>query len=366
MIDALRMGGAEQLLVAMVRELARSSRVESAVCAFSAELAHPALLVELSRHAAAIELIPADPVYDPRLLRGVTRIARSFGADALQSHLPAANLNARAAGVLLRRPHVATVHTMPGRKSEDTQVRQLADGWSARLSARIVAPSREIAAAYGARFRLGERKLSVIPSAPATVAPDPALVPALREGLLAGRDGPLVVCVARLKPEKAIDELIRATAELVPAHPGLRVVVAGPGPEEARLRSLAAELGLGEAFALLGERSDIGAVLAAADAFCLPSRYEGLPLSVLEAMQAGLACVATNVGGIPDLIRDGENGLLAEPAAPALAAALGRLLTDPGLRARLGAAASAHVAATSSPAAVAGRYADLYEAVTSR
>jgi glycosyltransferase involved in cell wall biosynthesis len=363
-IDALRLGGAEQLLVALVRELKASGRTANAVCAFSRDSAHPALVAELSEHADLLELVPVDRLYDPRLLRAVVATARRFGADLLQSHLPAANVNARAAALLLRRPHVMTVHTLPGSASEDSRVRQLADGWSARLSSRIVAPTRQIAAAYGERFHLPEEHFEVIFSAPAALPPDPATVPPLRRQLLAGRDGPLVACVARLKPEKALGDLLRAAATLQAAHPGLRVVVAGAGPEEAALRALVGELDA--PVELLGARGDVGAVLAAADAFCLPSRYEGLPLSVLEAMQAGLACVVTRVGGIPDVITDERTGLLVPPSDPAaLAAALARVLDDAELRSRLGTAAAAHVRETCSPTAVARRYADLYERMTS-
>jgi glycosyltransferase involved in cell wall biosynthesis len=363
-IDALRLGGAEQLLAAMVRELTASGRTVNAVCAFSRDAAHPALVAEVRRHAEVVELVPVDRLYDPRLLGAVVRLARRFGADVLQSHLPAANVNARFAAVLLRRPHVATLHTMPGHASEDSRVRQLADGRTARLSSRIVAPTSEIAAAYGARHGLPPDVFEVIFSAPAAGPPDPEAVPPVRAALLAGHEGPLVVCVARLKPEKALDTLVRAAAALRPRHPGLRVAIAGDGPEASGLRALSDELGVSGVVELLGARDDVGAVLAAADAFCLPSRYEGLPLSLLEAMQAGLPCVATTVGGIPDVVEDGRDGLLVPPSDDAaLIAALDRVLGDPALRARLGTAAAEHVARTCAPAAVAARYADLYERV---
>ena len=90
---------------------------------------------------------------------------------------------------------------------------------------------------------------------------------------------------------------------------------------------------------LAGERDDVGELLAAADLFVLSSRSEGLPLSILEAMAAGLPVVASDVGGVPELVVDGETGLLVPPGDPhALAAAIDRLLDDPDLRRRLGAA----------------------------
>ena len=153
-----------------------------------------------------------------------------------------------------------------------------------------------------------------------------------------------------------------ATAALSPRLPGLRVAVAGSGPEEASLRAKVESAGLSGSFTLLGSRSDVGALLAAADAFCLPSRHEGLPISLLEAMQAGLACVATRVGGVPGMIADGVEGLLVEPDDPEeLAAALGRVLGDADAGGAMGARARELVRERYDVAAAAAAYADIYD-----
>ena len=109
--------------------------------------------------------------------------------------------------------------------------------------------------------------------------------------------------------------------------PNLRVLIAGQGPDEERLRRHIARAGAEDTVRLLGYRDDIGALLAAADVFCLPSYLEGLPVSILEAMQAGIPCVATDVGGTGHVVRDGETGLLVPPRQPRrLAEALGTVL----------------------------------------
>jgi glycosyltransferase involved in cell wall biosynthesis len=114
-----------------------------------------------------------------------------------------------------------------------------------------------------------------------------------------------------------------------------RAAIVGDGPERAALEAAAATAQV----ELLGERGDVPEQLAASDVFVLSSRSEGMPMSILEAMAAGLPVVASAVGGIPEIVRDGETGLLVPPGdADALAAALGRLLDDDGLRRRLGAA----------------------------
>jgi glycosyltransferase involved in cell wall biosynthesis len=140
--------------------------------------------------------------------------------------------------------------------------------------------------------------------------------------------------------------------------------VAGKGPEEERLAQLARGGGMEDFVHLVGFRDDMGDLLAGADAYCLPSYIEGLPVSVLEAMWAGTPCVATRVGGTTFVVRDGETGLLAPPREPAaLAAALERVLTEPELAPRLSARALDMVRSEFTPEKMSADYAALYREV---
>lgn len=122
-------------------------------------------------------------------------------------------------------------------------------------------------------------------------------------------------------------------------NPLADLLIAGDGPELTALQALALRLGLEERVTFLGQRSDIPLILAALDLFVLPSRHEGMPNAVLEAMAAGLPVVATAVGGTPEVVVDGITGLLVPPHDPlSLANALSRLLDDAELRGRMGAA----------------------------
>ena len=119
-------------------------------------------------------------------------------------------------------------------------------------------------------------------------------------------------------------------------------MIVGEGPDRPRLEEEIEALGLSGRVRLAGERRDVPELLAAADVFVLPSASEGLPVSVLEAMAAGLPVIASRVGGVPEQVSDGETGLLVEPGDPSdLTAALDRLIADPSLRRRLGAAGRA-------------------------
>jgi glycosyltransferase involved in cell wall biosynthesis len=135
-------------------------------------------------------------------------------------------------------------------------------------------------------------------------------------------DGP-VVLVARLSPEKDIATLLRATALALAQQPDFRLVIAGNGPARDTLMALAHGLGLGACVRFLGEVRQIPELLASARLFVLSSLTEGISLTLLEAMSTGLPVVATRVGGNPEVVRDGETGLLVPPGdAPALARAM--------------------------------------------
>ncbi len=152
---------------------------------------------------------------------------------------------------------------------------------------------------------------------------------------------PRIVGMGRLTRQKGFDLLLRAVASLPVRNPEVEVVLAGEGPEGSALRRLAEELGLGGRVRLAGNVEDPGALLRSAVLFVLPSRFEGFPNVLLEAMAEGVAVVATDCpSGPSEIVEDGRNGLLVPPEdTKALAAAIDRLLDDPALRARLGAEA---------------------------
>jgi glycosyltransferase involved in cell wall biosynthesis len=148
--------------------------------------------------------------------------------------------------------------------------------------------------------------------------------------------GPAVI-VARLAPEKDIGTLLRAVALLRQSHPDFRLEIAGDGPERPSLEQIASELQLGETVRFLGTVREVPALLERARLFLLSSITEGVSLTLLEAMARGLPIVATRVGGNPEVVADGETGLLVPPSSPeALASAAAGLWTAPDLCARMG------------------------------
>ena len=153
--------------------------------------------------------------------------------------------------------------------------------------------------------------------------------------------GPVVVELANIKiQKKGYDLLLAAAARLKDEFPGLVVLCVGEDYSRGELSRRIAAMGLEGVVRMTGYCAEVSVPLNAADVCALPSRYESFPVSILEAMAAGLPVVASRVGGIPEMITEGVEGFLIEPGdAGALVDRLGRLLRDAGLRARCGAAA---------------------------
>jgi glycosyltransferase involved in cell wall biosynthesis len=207
---------------------------------------------------------------------------------------------------------------------------------NAGLASILVNVSRKVleqAAAAGIR----REHMTVIPNG---IAPtdDPAPDrPSIREELGIARGEVLILAVGRLVYQKGHEYIIEAMAEMLHEHPSVKLGICGEGALRQQLELQIERLGVGRTVRLLGNRMDIVRLLGAADIFALPSRWEGLPVALLEAMHAGLPIVATRVEGVEEVIHDDSQGLLVAPEdARGLAKSLRRLVDDPILRQQLG------------------------------
>jgi glycosyltransferase involved in cell wall biosynthesis len=264
------------------------------------------------------------------------RMLRRERVDILHGHMFGSNLWACVLGRLTRVPVVVCHEHMWSYGGG--RLRALVDRWViARWSDAFIAVSEQ-----------GRRSMIEIEGIPpgdvvlvrnGVPAPPPGDPDRIRAELGIEPGQPVVVTVGFLRKEKAYEVLIEAAAQIAPSVPGLRVLIAGGGPEQAKLQALIDDLGLSEVVTLLGIRGDVPDLLAAADIAVCCSDFEGGPLAVMEYMGAGLPVVATRVGGLPELVRDGETGVLVPPRDPAaLADALAGLLEEPARREALGAA----------------------------
>ena len=206
---------------------------------------------------------------------------------------------------------------------------------ASRRVAGVVAISSRIARAAEEG---GWREVARVPNGIDPVAASRALpARALARRALGVGGEPLVLFVGRLTYQKGLDVLLKAWPRFRDRRPGATLLVLGQGPDRNTLRQSAEALGIAASVDFRGIREDVGHHYAAADIFVLPSRYEGFPNVMLEAMAAGLPVIASQVSGTEDAIEDGRNGLLVPPGEPeALSEALRRLSEDPDLRERLG------------------------------
>jgi len=289
-----------------------------------------------------------DPVALARSAAALRLLIGRFGPDIVHAHGFKAGVAARLAAAGTGRPVVYTVHGWPG-PAAGAAAGRAGRGFALRcgeralapLTSRYIAVSRRLAAYLTGELGLPPARVRVIYNGVDTVrfAPGgPGDGPQRALGIPA-----TALCVGmagRLAAEKGVADFLAMAARLAPAWPAARFLVAGDGPLAGALRGRAARLGLGGRVTLLGHCSDMPAFLASLDVFVLPSRSEGMGLALLEAMAAGRAVVATDVGGVAEAISTGRDGILVPPGDDgALARAVTGLLANPGLRRRLGRAA---------------------------
>jgi glycosyltransferase involved in cell wall biosynthesis len=268
---------------------------------------------------------------------GLRSLLRRERVDVLHSHMFGSNAWGTVIGRLARVPViVAHEHTW---SFQGRPLRRLVDrDVIGRGSTVFVAVSRDDQRKMIEIERVDPKKVLHVPNGiPAPPPPSGADVRA-ELGIPAG--APVIGTVSVLRPQKALDLFIRASAQLLRENADLRVLLAGGGPLQGELTELVQRLGVQDRLLMLGYRSDASDVMATLDVAVSSSLFEGSPLAVMEYMESARPIVATRVGGVPDLIEDGVNGLLVEPGDEAgLAAAIRRMLDDPDAARRMGEAA---------------------------
>jgi glycosyltransferase involved in cell wall biosynthesis len=256
-------------------------------------------------------------------------------------------------------PHVITMHG--GRYYAGRLQRRVALRTAIAFSARTIAVSDPLADDMSRDLAIRRSRVLTIPNGVQYTPPERVT---LREELQLGPADRLVVAVGNLYPVKGHQHLIDALALVAGRHPTLHVAISGRGELEGALRSRARERGVESRVHLLGLRSDISAILAAADIFVLPSLSEGLPLALLEAMFAGCPIVASEVGDVGVALAHGDAGVLVRPGhAAALADALDDLLRDPKRARDLGDQAVGHARKEYGLSRMVDRYQDVYHSV---
>jgi len=278
---------------------------------------------------------------DPSVIPQLLAIVRSEKPDILQTHNSKSHFLVRLTRLHRRIPWIAFFHGFTSRDARDRFYNRIAR-WALSGAPQIVT----VCQAFAENFRrsgipaerIFVRHNIVAPFVP----PPPGEVAALRDSLAIPPDVRVVLVVGRLSQEKGHADLLEAIALLQAARDcrGIRFVLVGDGPERAALEKRSQELGIAGCVLFTGHQDSIRTYYGLAEAFVLPSHSEGSPNALLEAMAAGLPIVSTDAGGAAELVSNGNTALVVERNAPqALSRAIGTLLDDPDLAARLGIAA---------------------------
>ena len=290
---------------------------------------------------ASLDMVPSRPT--PSALRRYVSFVRRWRPDIVHSHMVHANLLARAGRPFTRSvPVISTIHSLV----EGARWRELAYRLTDPLASVTVAVSSAAAARAVRAGAVPARRITTIRNGldlSSLAIPDGARASIRLELGVADSDF-VWVGLGRLVPAKGFDVLLRAFDTVRRTRASTRLVIAGDGPEHKALDRLRGELDLVHSVVLLGDRTDAPSVLAAADGFVLSSRWEGLPMVLLEAAALGLPIVATDVGGCREVLRPELGGVLTSPSPESIAAGMLRIQAmGAGERTRIGAALKRHV-----------------------
>jgi glycosyltransferase involved in cell wall biosynthesis len=354
-------GGAERMAVHIVLGLNRQ-RFEPAIVAYSGRYGSD---LEQQLDAAGVKtwFLGKGSGFDWRTYYRLHRVFKEFRPDIVHTHVHVMRYAFPSLAYFKPRLMVHTVNNIAEREIEPRA------RWLQRLAYRRgvipVAVAREVANSMQRLYGIGNSRVvwNCIPTDLYASPQTSRQAWRVKQGF--SEEDILFVCVARFAPQKNHALLINAFAKGPASDPKAHLVLAGQGVLRAQLQERVNQLGLTGRVHFLGLRTDIPDVLGAADIFALGSDYEGNPLSVIEAMAAGLPIVSTAAGGVPELLQNGKQGFIVQPGqGKQLSEAMMTLLKDPGLRRTMGAAAAARAKEKFDVSAMVRAYEELYDEIS--
>jgi L-malate glycosyltransferase len=356
---SLTPGGTEHLVVQICKRL--PAEYGTVVCCLGAEGEWAA---DLQARGIEVRALQRRAGFRPEVGRAIARFAAERDIDVLHCHQYSPFVYGRIAAMWNRRLRI--VYTEHGRLSDapPSWKRRLVNPLLSRFDGRIVAVSHELRD-YMIESRFPRERVSVIHNG---IEPGQAAstLDRRRARMLLGLDERafVVTTVARLDPVKDLITLLDAFAFVRKRVPSARLVIVGDGPERQRLAERAGRDDLAGAVQITGYRSDVRALLPAADLYASSSISEGVSITILEAMATGIPVVATAVGGTPEILSDGTGGILVPSREPVrMATAIVALAQDQHRRASLAAAARRRLEASFTIDRMVDDYARSYRAV---
>ena len=349
-IHGLETGGAEMMVLHLARELSRAGHPVRVVSLHGDETDVAGLMRRAGVDVVALNKAGGP---DPRTVLRLRAQMRDFSPAVVHTHLPVLEYVLPAARLYGRR--VRIIHTVHNLAREETRHRVL------RAVNRRAFSHGVVPVALNEEVRSSICREYALPASAVPVVGNGIDLDAFRGPQRRGPRGAGVrlLCVARLAPAKNHALLLRTVARLRESGRDVSLTLVGDGPLRGALEERARELGISQRVRFAGRRTDTPAFYRDCDLFVLLSDYEGMPMSIIEAMASGLPVVATRAGGVAELVDDGVNGALVEADAAAAAEAIAAICDDPALYARLSDGAvrtSSHYSAE----AMMEKYVDLY------
>jgi glycosyltransferase involved in cell wall biosynthesis len=332
-------GGAEKMLYELCRGLNKSFPIQ--VLALKRKGHFGRMIEELGIPVKSYNLAPSLGLgYYFGLVSVFLRIRSDLvemNPDIIQGILFQGNFFAKLAGRLAGIKNIlCSLHTFD-RGSAKVILEKLTN----RMAQRYIVVSDALKVFCAEKFSIPLAKISVVRNGIQLEQFAP-LGKELREKLGVKSEGPVIGAIGRLHREKGIDVLIRAFSRLASEMPGLSLLIIGDGPEKNSLEEMAKNSGIMDRIIFTGFLPEAEKYLPLFDLFILPSRIEAMPIALMQAMAAGKAIVATNVGAVSELVKDNESAMLVPPEDESLMSrAIAKLLRDPELSRKLGAAAKA-------------------------
>jgi glycosyltransferase involved in cell wall biosynthesis len=341
LIDGLGMGGAERLMVPILKNLNREL-IEPHVCVFQIRDGNP-IADELRSNGISVELLHIPYLRDWTAIPRLRKYLKGLQADLVHTQLEFADTLGNIASKSLHLPSVCTIHTMPSQEmTVKAKVHQQVEWFSLRYFCdRVISVSDE-ARRYHIKISNSSPEKVVMMYNGIDLGPyrhiDRAQArSAVRNELGIPDTADLLTTVAVLREPKGIQYMIRALPAILAFFPDVYYLIVGHGAYHDALVSEVKNAGMQEHVIFTGVRRDIPQILSASDVFVLPTLTEALPTVLAEAMASRLPIIASAVGGIPEMIIDGENGnLVTAGNLHELAEACKRLLADPAWRVRMG------------------------------
>ena len=341
LIDSLRLGGAERVL-ATLSAVAPAAGFEFEVQVLSPPDRRRSVMEPVLEDAGvAVGYLSLRRLADPRALPRLVRAIRRSGCDVVHAHLEDAATLAPVAARMAGRPAVCSFHHVAVRVSRREALKERLAVMAANRSAGVIFVSRASMQSFARTYGGPRANWSVVENGVDldVFTPEPT---SMSTDLRPAGGAPIVAVVGALRGRKGHAVALAAWPEVCRRFPDARLLIVGDGPEESRLRELARELGIAETVMFVGTRPNVAELMRASDLLLLPSQHEALPTTLIEAAACGRPVVSTDVDGVPEVVIDGETGLLIPVGdSRALADAVVALLADEPRRRAMGVRARA-------------------------